>query len=154
MIKTIDIGYAAGIFDGEGTVRLDQKGNIAVVIAMTDLDVLEKIQSAFGIGSITGPVELPSGKSIWRWGLSDYRSTASFLMTIYSLVSLRRQEKIREVLKAWKIKPLPYRSGCGTQAGYYKHRRNGEISCNECKKAAAEYNLKLYHKKKNQCIQD
>ena len=45
----ISIAWAAGIFEGEGSIRKARNG---LKVAMTDLDVLEKFQSIVGVGSI------------------------------------------------------------------------------------------------------
>lgn len=111
MIKDIDLGYVAGIVDGEGWIRLGGKDNkfIRMAVSMTDLDVLERCQFITDLGKITGPyIKRKGNKNIWYWSINS-NDAAALLMTIYPLLSMRRQQKIVEVLSVWKKTPLDQR---------------------------------------------
>lgn len=94
----LELGYVAGFFDGEGSITIQKKSNnrVTVRIGSTDLDMVEKILSFTGIGSIDNPRQLKSGKLFWRWHLWTQEDTLYFLKKIYPLVSARRQMKAQE----------------------------------------------------------
>jgi hypothetical protein len=50
------IAWAAGLFEGEGTI-VDSAGPVQLRVKMTDLDVLERLLDVFGVGEIYGPYE-------------------------------------------------------------------------------------------------
>lgn len=54
----------------------------------------------------------------------------------------RRREQNRKAQQAWRrrqgIKPRPVK-GCGTYAGFFRHRRAGEPICESCRAAENEY---------------
>ena len=83
------IGYAAGLFDGEGNVNYAQyhrksqnkktylKWNIAMEIAMTDLDCIKNFYDIVGVGSIyfKGVSKGSMGKKDqWRWRCSHQKA--------------------------------------------------------------------------------
>lgn len=89
MTSKYDLGFAAGIFEGEGCItqtrpqprkvrsssstrrgrypRPDPKGTLAVSIAMTDLDTLERFVEIVGSGAIMEHTPDERFKVQWRW---------------------------------------------------------------------------------------
>ena len=51
------IGWAAGIYEGEGCLSLGDHHYPFIAINNTDRDVLERFQSVVGAGNINGPYE-------------------------------------------------------------------------------------------------
>ena len=84
---TNDIYWAAGIFEGEGTVGGIPRNN--VMITQKDLWVLERVRDFFG-----GKIYLPKGRDCSAWYLGGARARG-FIQTIYILLSPRRQEQVR-----------------------------------------------------------
>lgn len=84
-----DIYWATGIYEGEGTCS---KGNrsVQLFICQKDIWILNKLKTLFG-GNI--------GKSnhCHQWHIHGARARG-FLMTIYCLLSPRRQEQVRKAL--------------------------------------------------------
>ena len=83
------IGYAAGLFDGEGNINYAQykckkvngkiymKWNVAMEIAMTDLDCIKNFYDIVKVGSIHfKPVPKTSmgKKDQWRWRCSHQKA--------------------------------------------------------------------------------
>lgn len=68
------IAWSAGLFDGEGSVRVTG-GRINVRIVSTDQDMVENLRTRLGVGSIYGPYVRPSHickdgaqrKATWEW---------------------------------------------------------------------------------------
>jgi hypothetical protein len=86
-----DIYWAAGIYEGEGSCHYSRR-SIEALVSQKDRWILERLRSLFG-GSIPPPHK--SGCSIW---LSSGSRARGFLMTIYQLLSPRRQAQIKKCL--------------------------------------------------------
>lgn len=88
-----DIAWVAGLFEGEGTVSINRGRAAGIAIAMTDRDVLERVQAIFG-GKIC--ISYPA-KGKWKechkWYLSVAESE-DFLLAIYPYLFSRRRERI------------------------------------------------------------
>lgn len=149
-MRMVDLGYLAGIIDGEGCIHLKRDGGkqrLAISVGMTDVDVLQRCQTISQVGSIYGPQVYPNRKPRWVWLVGRQRDVAALLMTIYPLLSGRRQARALEVLALWRRstrkEPEPYgapgENGCGTYAGWAAHYRRGESPCRPCKDARNEY---------------
>lgn len=100
------IDWLAGIIDGEGCFSsgYNNRGNffVQIQIQMTDLDIIEKFKL---ITKATASINItPSGEN----RKPSYRIQVQgdlaiqWMMTIYSLMGIRRKQKIRDILTAWK----------------------------------------------------
>jgi hypothetical protein len=94
-----DLHWAAGFVEGEGSFR-GTKNTEMVEVSQVQLWPLEKLQQMFG-----GSIKKKSGNGkrqdffLWRiWGAR----ARGLQMTLYSLMSPRRQKQIQEVLKKWQ----------------------------------------------------
>jgi hypothetical protein len=89
--STRDIAWAAGIFEGEGSVSSARSCILA--IEQKDPWILWRLKALFG-----GNVYRRSTKEIWGWQVSGARARG-FMMTIFVFLSPRRKEQIKTVLK-------------------------------------------------------
>ena|ERR1041385_476234 len=100
---TFDLYWAAGFLDGEGcfTVYTDCYPRLSA--GQTERWPLERLQEIFG-GNIR-PVKAEQNKlarkDYWVWTLSGMGGRG-VMMTLYCLLSPRRQDRIREVLSKWQ----------------------------------------------------
>ncbi len=73
MYNDIDVAWFAGLFEGEGTFKIEKESYAGgLAIQMTDLDVLEKVQSIFG-GKVTQSYDRkdkPHWKTCYKWSCS------------------------------------------------------------------------------------
>lgn len=94
-----DIVLAAGWFEGEGSCNLDGGGCARVSVAQTDLWMLNRLRALFGGGIQNFPINRGGfhRQASHRWYLSAARARG-FLMTIYVLLSPRRQAQVRHAL--------------------------------------------------------
>lgn len=73
MSSEAETAWAAGIFEGEGTICPKRgKGNdhrYWAAVIMTDQDVLERYAAIIGLGRLYGPYQPtnPKAQPIWRW---------------------------------------------------------------------------------------
>jgi hypothetical protein len=97
----LDIAWAAGVYEGEGTVRSRHKRTIEMSVAQKDVWLLERLRDLFGGTIYQSKSQNSRGTkyTIAFWNLYGTRARG-FLMTIYSFLSPRRRDKIREVLLA------------------------------------------------------
>ncbi|SRR5712692_2059816 len=101
MITAVDIGWAAGIYEGEGSPRRAvyteeakrlgiQNRTFNVAVTQKDTEILHRLKEKFG-GAVS-PKPDAAGCSLWCLSGDAGRG---FLMTIYSLLSKRRQKQAR-----------------------------------------------------------
>lgn len=112
-MKNSDLQWAAGFLDGEGTFRGNKVSGTAIVRAgQKDAELLLRLQSLFG----GGICECRSGYKNYRIRLWQVAGSvaAGLMMTLYPLLSCRRQGQIRLALGLWRAHmPGPgYRKGC------------------------------------------
>lgn len=93
--------WAAGLFDGEGTIITSNR-RFRVSVHMTDLDVLETFQRNFGGSIINCKKQKKHHKKSWRWYLDSIQAI-SFLETVLPFLHERRLNKAKETIAGFKI---------------------------------------------------
>jgi len=104
MVDLLKIGFIAGILEGEGHFRLGGDGNRypCILLEMTDRDVIEKVRDIINsLSSIRVDYKNLSSKPTYRIGFYG-TNAVGWMLTIYSLLSSRRRQRIREILVVWK----------------------------------------------------
>lgn len=73
MNNEIELAWAAGFFDGEGTTSSSKSNGANVRLSITQYhpEVLERFVSAIGFGKVYGPSVSKSGKDFWQICLSS-----------------------------------------------------------------------------------
>lgn len=145
MCRGEDIAYVAGLFEGEGCIQpMPKNGRVAVrlVIKMTDLDPLERVQSIFG-GTIRGPYQHTKGKPSYCWALAGWEPVVAVMTRMAPWLGQRRLSRWAEVLE---MRPAPYEHSpdCGltkpeSTNGAQRHYRRGEKPCRRCAQAKRDY---------------
>ncbi len=102
MIKTRDIAWSAGIFEGEGwcgVTKVRQKGGsymrLRSIISMTDEDVVCRLKAIWGIGCLSR--RKPQGdrrKEVFTWEVTN-RQARQFLLTIATFLGERRLAQMK-----------------------------------------------------------
>lgn len=84
----VDIGFAAGFYEGEGSVLKGNKEGVSILVSITqkDIEPLLKMRDLFG-----GNIKEYGGYHYWR--LSGEKCHG-FLLTIFTLLSARRRQQI------------------------------------------------------------
>ena len=95
----MDVHYAAGLFEGEGNVT-SYKTRATAQIAMTDLEPLERFQSAVGMGRAMGPYGpyQPNRKAFWRWAVTSQVEVVRLGELLSPLLSPRRRLQFEAVV--------------------------------------------------------
>lgn len=103
-----EIAWAAGFFEGEGSVGLYQwrshgrlnGGLVTAKVTQVQKQPLDRLVSFFG-GRQHRWVRRRDGRGYWQWQISGARAVG-FLLTIYPLMSPVRQAQIRNAVGKWK----------------------------------------------------
>jgi hypothetical protein len=101
MASSDDIAWAAGLFEGEGSIgvypvpRRVNSIRTTLSMCMVDYDVLERFHSIVGAGSLLGPYEgQREGYQIkWIWQTMNARDCLFVLGQLYPYLCSRRKEK-------------------------------------------------------------
>jgi len=128
-MQPTDIAWAAGIFEGEGAVRITPQGtrNMAslwVSVTSTDPDLLQPLRDWFG-GSVSKPVLREGRKPYQTWTIVA-RQAETFLGTIYPFTRVARiRAKIQLALEfqAQKQHVLRIRNRDEYETSQYEYAR-------------------------------
>jgi hypothetical protein len=108
LANPVDLGYVAGILDGEGSIVGPPR--ITLQVSMTTKEVIERLHSLCG-GSITGPYENRSGRSEvcqpqYHWTVSSAESAYRILNVLLPHLIVKR-EKAEMAIQFLKRKWFP-----------------------------------------------
>lgn len=97
------IAWAAGLFEGEGSVVLriqNERAVIALSLGSTDLDVLERFKSVVGAGQIGRESRSSSlgNKPFWRWRCAAQADVARLTDMLLPFMGERRRNAFE---RAW-----------------------------------------------------
>ena len=70
MARDLLVAYLAGLFDGEGSIILRQRGrsvDFLLMASMTDREPIELLKSTFGGGQVEYKVPPNGNKPVFRW---------------------------------------------------------------------------------------
>jgi hypothetical protein len=104
-----EVGWLAGIFEGEGYCGLKGHSGFTVQITMTDLDIVDRIQSVSGVGTVRGPFDR-GNKPYKTWTVGSQDGVA-FLEAILPWLGERRSERAREAINRWRNNKKQTRPG-------------------------------------------
>ena len=104
MVTTRDLDWAAGFLEGEGSFRVSraQRSPFAIVSAgQVQKEPLEHLQRIFGGQIYFRPRHQSNRQDFWQWQKAGSHAVG-IMMTLYGLMSPRRQEQIRTTLAVWR----------------------------------------------------
>lgn len=104
----LDIGYVAGIVDGEGSIVGAPK--VTIQVSMTTKEVIDHLWNLCG-GTITGPYERRSGRSEickpqYHWTISSAENAYQLLKILLPYLIVKK-EKAEEVIRLLERKWFP-----------------------------------------------
>ncbi|MGH9979293.1 MAG: hypothetical protein ACRD8Z_26190 [Nitrososphaeraceae archaeon] len=104
MITTKDMGFVAGLLEGEGCFFF--RNSPTIQIQMTDEDTIVKLRSIISTGSsvVVKKAKNPNHKTAFSLTIMGDLAI-QWMMIIYPFLCRRRKEKIREIIKTWKEMP-------------------------------------------------
>ncbi len=135
----IETAWAAGLFEGEGSIIFTGKNGVSVTVFMTDQDVLQKLLAVAGMGTLRGPysdASHPGHKPIWKWSISRGTHSSEFLRAIRPHMGVRRLARLDAALE--RLSNM--RGGERCRMGHNNWRPNGSIGryCLDCSNLAQQ----------------
>jgi hypothetical protein len=139
-----NISWLAGILEGEGSFSCDDNGTNAVIkVGMTDKDVIEKVAMVVNYNGKICEQAREGFKIMYIVQLYG-NEAIQWMMTIYSLMGIRRKEKIKSILILWREYERKYRTVClrghevvGDNA-YLAPGDTNNFKCKECLSIASK----------------
>jgi hypothetical protein len=150
MIDIGDLKWVAGFIEGEGSFTVGR--GIRVAASQVEKWPLEKLNLFFP-GNLHFREPNGSKKGFWTWSIGSKRNAIALMMTLYSLMSPKRQIEIRKCINYWKnLKrhynmPFCLKGHRRTPESTYIHPKTGTKSCKICLKAYNKSYQKTYHRK-------
>lgn len=112
-ISTFDIHWAAGFLEGEGWFGTANKGRTPrIVCVQVEKEPMEKLVRLFGGRLYVRPARGENQQPVWSWEFTGGLA-AGVMMTLYGLLSSKRQRQIDEALAVWKAAPPKVPRGWG-----------------------------------------
>lgn len=112
-----DLAWAAGVFEGEGSISGLGKNRLRPRLAMnmTDEDVMRRFHEIVGVGYINGPF-VPRGlrvdgsprKQQWRWTADKFEWVQAVLTAFWPWLGDRRRARTVEMLRTAKTRLPEY----------------------------------------------
>lgn len=102
----IEIGWAAGFYEGEGCIHVDKRGNGSIYLQVRQNDpwALHVFCEIVGTGGVKGPYKPPkNGISVgeyWAYKCGGYDRCKQVTDLIYPYLSVRRQSQIDRAYSA------------------------------------------------------
>jgi hypothetical protein len=100
-MTTEEIAWAAGLFEGEGTWQITNKGYVQAALGMTDRDVVERFARIVDMGNVTR-VHRPTQnrQDIWHWYIGSRRDVQRLALMFIPHLGERRRARALELLAA------------------------------------------------------
>lgn len=92
-----EIGWAVGIYEGEGSITLSN-GRPVIEIVNTNRWVCERFQRIVGGGNLCGPYRRSGRNEYWRLVFSGWNRCARLTDLLWDDLSPRRQQQIQNVV--------------------------------------------------------
>ena len=100
MIEIKDIYWAAGFLDGEGYFGR-RRSTCFVQATQVQAELLYRLQKLFGGHVRQFQRDQVTGRRYHRWDFHGKKATG-LMLTLYSLLSLKRKLQIQKALDAWR----------------------------------------------------
>ena len=138
MCDEIEVAWAAGLLEGEGSFVKRHVHSSAITCSSTDLDTLEKLASIFGGNIVKLKKRKSHWKDAWAWYVSGQKAY-NVMGKILPFMMCRRSKQIVVVMKRWEKHnaAIMSRKQTGQAAvAYYKSMTKPSL-----RKAGAKYGI-------------
>lgn len=138
MLKAIDIAWAAGFLEGEGSFNCRGK-TVIVTATQVQPEPMYRLQHLFGGKLYRYRHANPKHQPFLRWHLT-HRDARGLMMTIYALMSPKRRQQIQAALAPWRTTKIMshLRTHCPkgheyTATNTYRNPLTGQRQCKACR---------------------
>lgn len=97
--RDLETAWLAGLIEGEGCITFGDKHGVAVVVQMTDEDVVRRAHDVGRVGNVTGPRLCGPHKPQWSWRVTSRDEVRDVLVAIRQWMGTRRRQRIEEALQ-------------------------------------------------------
>src|ERR1700688_356523 len=101
MVNVKDIYWAAGFIDGEGSSQFTKTKSVVLSVPQKSRELLDRLISLFG-----GAVYAPHKSSVVHTWQVGGEKAVGIIMTIYSIMSNKRQNEYKIILDKWRKQPF------------------------------------------------
>jgi hypothetical protein len=109
---TEEVAYAAGLWEGEGTIHCEKvsrmgrpKPQMLLIVGMTDREPLERFREIWGVGQIQGPIidhrRPDKAKPMWRYAVGAALTVADITEAMRPWLSPRRIRQVDDALRRY-----------------------------------------------------
>lgn len=107
-LDTHELAWAAGFFDGEGSVfyRGRKRRELALTVAQADRRPLDRFAAAVGVGAVRGPYKqrYKNGKPYYVFSVSAHTRVQAIIALLWKFLSEPKREQARAAL----VEAAPY----------------------------------------------
>lgn len=138
MATDVQIAWAAGLFEGEGSCFVGSGQRQPIVsLVTTDQDIAERFATIIGIGNVYS-YDRPPNKRYWRWSVQSRDDVLRVLGILFPLLGERRQQAASEVIeRATKVNDGEGYCHAGHDLSdpqhLYVHQKTGKRHCRTCR---------------------
>ena len=108
MCENTELAWAAGFFDGEGSIFVTYKGHsfaMAVAITQVDREVLDRFRNAVGVGAVTGPYKYKEvAQPSYRYQAGAYNDIQNIIADLYPFLSSVKRNQCVQTLVDYELK--------------------------------------------------
>lgn len=119
-MSAVDVAWLAGLFEGEGSMEIGKNGMTRICIRMTDLDIIERVNTMIPARQISVVIPKPAKagysqpKTQYAWRVSG-PAVKDILTLLLPWFGERRAARAREVISHIDARP-------GTNGWYHRNK--------------------------------
>lgn len=139
MATEVEWAWFTGLFEGEGCFAWSGKNSVYLTVTSTDRDVLERMRSIAGCGTLgkrTEPSRTrhPNWKESWYWQISRADQVEEIIDRMEPYLCSRRLERAQEArLRLAKVRRRGFcKQGHQLTADNLYKSRDGQAKCKAC----------------------
>jgi len=137
-ITELELAWLAGLLEGEGCFSHKSSNAMYINCSMTDEDIIRKIESIIGEGSVT-TYQKPDRKRVWTWRTGNRRTVIDLCKLLLPYMGERRSAKIQEMIDYDLANPKKRQEKGKVQHGTRTMYSSYGCRCEHCKAAEAYY---------------
>lgn len=88
-----NLAWAAGLFEGEGSITRHRRNETYLVLSMSDEDVVRRFCDIIGHGRVYGPYYRENSKPMWRWQCSGSKNNIAIIAALLGFLGNRRRAR-------------------------------------------------------------
>ena len=100
-LEATTCAWAAGLFEGEGSIAIRQNSTVMLTLASTDADVVFRFRAVVGTGRLSSQAPGRNGrhKRLWRVDITEVAEVLRVIETLYPWLGSRRRARADEAVR-------------------------------------------------------